>query len=196
MQMPSLSTIQASLLVCPVLVCSRDEIACKFVGVHFARNISVSTVLHSKSGTTNGTKMAKRAGLFESDKSDDYCSITIETFNWESWIEHELKKRLACAIFVHDIAGCIFEGKPPSLSPLRLHVELPSYESCWEAKSAEECLKRLQSTSVQPLMSTAVRQIRRANINELPAFEASGFGMFTILKGKLLISLIIMLCKY
>lgn len=140
--------------------------------------------------------MAKRAGLFESDKSDDYCSITIETFNWESWIEHELKKRLACAIFAHDIAGCIFEGKPPSLSPLQLHVELPSYESSWEAKSAEECLKRLQSTSAQPLMSTAVRQIRRANINELPAFEASRFGMFTILKGKLLISLIMMLYKY
>ena len=42
MQIPSLSTIQASIIVCGILVCSRNEIASKFVPVYFARNISVS----------------------------------------------------------------------------------------------------------------------------------------------------------
>jgi hypothetical protein len=45
MQVPSLTTIQSSILVCPVLVCSRDQTACKFVAVHFARNIDVSVDL-------------------------------------------------------------------------------------------------------------------------------------------------------
>ena len=41
---PLLSTIQASVLVRPILVLSRDPTAYKFAFLHFARIISVGTV--------------------------------------------------------------------------------------------------------------------------------------------------------
>ncbi len=146
MQMPSLSTIQASILVCPVLVCSRDETACKFIGVHFARNISVRLCPILPSTGTHSNQMAKRAGLFEPTRFADYKTLTEDTFDWHAWIEHELRNRMACAIFTYDIAGCIFESKNPTLSPLDQNVDLPCYESCWEAKTASECLAQLKST--------------------------------------------------
>lgn len=167
MQGPSLSTIQASCFLCPVLVCSRDEIACNFVTMHFARNFS----------------MAKRAGVFELEEPINYTSLTDETFNWQEWIERESRKRVGCAIFAHDVAGSIFQGSMPSISPLDFDVELPCFESCWEATSASECLKRLKSMPQQLLVSAAMRQLRSMRNHTSSILEVSGFGMFTILKG-------------
>jgi len=167
MQGPSLSTIQASCFLCPVLICSRDEIACNFVAMHFVRNFS----------------MAKRAGVFEPEERIDYNSLTEETFNWQEWIERESRKRIGCAIFTQDVAGSIFQGSIPSMSPLDFDVELPCYESCWEATSASECLKRLKSTPQQPLVSTAMHQLRSTQNPTSSILEVSGFGMFTLLKG-------------
>jgi len=41
MQRPPISTIQAGIILRPVLVCSRDETAFGFASIHFARTISV-----------------------------------------------------------------------------------------------------------------------------------------------------------
>lgn len=41
MQVPPLSTIQAGIILCSVLVTSRSEAASRFVSIQFARNISV-----------------------------------------------------------------------------------------------------------------------------------------------------------
>ena len=45
MEEPPLSTIQASVLLRPVLVLSRDASSYKFASLHFARTISVSIIL-------------------------------------------------------------------------------------------------------------------------------------------------------
>lgn len=82
------------------------------------------------------------------------------------------------------MASCIFQGTSPSISPLDFNVQLPSYESCWIAKTADECLESLQSMPQQILVSTAIRNLQHAPSNGSALFEASGFAMFVLLKGR------------
>ena len=81
------------------------------------------------------------------------------------------------------MAGCIFQGVLPTISPLDFDVEMPCYDSCWEATTAADCLQQLQKWPRQILVSTAIRRIRASTQNG-PLFEASGFGMFVIVNGK------------
>ena len=83
------------------------------------------------------------------------------------------------------MAGCVFLGRPPALSPLSVDVTLPCYESAWEADSAEECLRRLQNAPVQVSISTALRTLRKEDNSGFPVLEASGYGMFVLINGKL-----------
>lgn len=92
--------------------------------------------------------------------------------------------RIACALFAQDVASSIFQGTSPSFSPLKLDIELPSYESCWIAESAEKCLQELQRTPSQPHLAQALQQLRVPwSRDEQPLFEASAFGMFVLIKG-------------
>jgi hypothetical protein len=92
--------------------------------------------------------------------------------------------RVAGALFAQDVASCIFQGRPPSFSPLKLGIELPSYESCWIAESAEKCLQELQRIPSQPRLAQALLQLRVPwSSDEQPVFEVSAFGMFILIKG-------------
>ena len=92
--------------------------------------------------------------------------------------------RIANVLFCQDVAGSIFCGNAPGFAPLELKIRLPSYEMCWEAKSAKECLQHLQSTPRPPLLSFALRQLQMSScIGKRDwTFEASAFGMFTLVK--------------
>lgn len=93
-------------------------------------------------------------------------------------------RRIACGLFAQDVANCIFQGSSPSFSPLKLDIELPSYESCWIANSAEKCLQELQRTPPQPHLAQALQQLRTPkSCEERSVFDASAFGMFTLIKG-------------
>ena len=76
-------------------------------------------------------------------------------------------------------------GRPPTLSPLSVDVILPCYESAWEAETADECLRRLQSSPAQLSISTALRTLRGGDSRDGPVLEASGYGMFVLINGKL-----------
>ena len=151
--------------------------------------------------------MAERAGLFDATDQINYQLVSEETFMWSLWVEQETRRRsgppssselstpqeyrltvirVACQIFCHDLGRCLFMKRSPSLSPLTFHVGLPSYQSTWKARTASECLRRLQTLPGQMRLSTATRQIRTAStLNNQPLFEASTLGMFIILIGTL-----------
>lgn len=74
-------------------------------------------------------------------------------------------------------------GHNPALNPTKSNVELPGYETCWEAETAEECLRRLQSSPVQMRVSAALDLLMSWPDTETPLFEASGFGMHVLVNG-------------
>ena len=78
---------------------------------------------------------------------------------------------------------CIFLGRSPDLDPTKFDVQLPGYESCWEAETAAECLHRLQSLPVQMQVSAAMGLLTWWPDTETPLFEASGFGMHVLVNG-------------
>ena len=95
-----------------------------------------------------------------------------------------MRPRIACEIFCLDMAGCIFLGKQPSLSPLSFNVEMPCYEKCWEVDTAADCLHQLQNLPRQVDVSTAIRRLRSFHGETDLLLEASGFGMFTLIMGE------------
>jgi hypothetical protein len=86
-------------------------------------------------------------------------------------------------MFCQDMVHCIFLGRNPDLDPTRFNVQLPSYESCWEAQTAAECLHLLQSLPVPMHVSTAMKMLTSWPDTETPLFEASGFGMHVLVNG-------------
>lgn len=74
---PPLSTIQASVVVRPVLILSGDPVAYRFAFLHFARTIS----------------MAERAGIFKPAPSADYNAFDGTSFDWSKWIALEMRRR-------------------------------------------------------------------------------------------------------
>ena len=168
MEAPPLSTIQASVMLRPILACSRNETAFIFASIHFPRSIS----------------MAERAGLFDPATSIDYSNLNDCTFNWDMWIQQETRKRIACQMFCQDMALCVFRRRSPSFSPPNFHVELPCYESCWEAETAADCFQHLQLLPPPLRVSTATQHIGSEHADEMPTFEASAFGMFILIMGE------------
>lgn len=80
---------------------------------------------------------------------------------------------------------CIFMGRTPDFDPCDFHVDLPTYESCWEAETAAECLRNLQSLPRPMRVSTAMTMLLSWPDADARLFEASGFGMFVLMNGKL-----------
>lgn len=89
--------------------------------------------------------------------------------------------RAACQIFCQDMALCVFRKTSPFLSPIRCDVEMPSYESCWNAENKLECLEQLRSLPAQLQISTAIQGmgINATNIDPVP--EVSAFGMLMLI---------------
>ncbi|KAK5047680.1 hypothetical protein LTR84_006345 [Exophiala bonariae] len=169
MDEPPLSAIQAGILASSVLATSQDEFSHKSVPIHFARNIS----------------MAHRARIFQSVDRKDYNTMTLETFDWDAWVDLESRIRIANALFTQNTAECIFQGKPPTFSPFDLDFSLPRYEASWEAQSASQCLEALQSTPRSELLSTVMQKLLVSNTTSEASspFEGSSFGMFTLITG-------------
>lgn len=86
-------------------------------------------------------------------------------------------------MFCQDMVHCIFLGRTPRLDPCQFQVYLPSYEACWEAKTASNCLQRLQTLPQQICVSTAIRLLISWPDADAPLFEASGFGMHVLVNG-------------
>ena len=93
--------------------------------------------------------------------------------------------RIACEIFCQDMVHCIFLARTPGLDPRHFPMELPGYETCWEAQSAAECLHRLQTLPPQIRVSTAMGMLNSWPDAQAPLFEASGFGMHVLINGSL-----------
>ncbi|OQD79289.1 hypothetical protein PENANT_c055G05364 [Penicillium antarcticum] len=165
---PALSSIQAGIAACAVLGSSQDETAHKVIPLYFARIVS----------------MARRAGILDTSPVVDYRTLTEETFDWHSWVERETRTRIANTLFCQDMASCIFMSKAPAFAPFDLHVELPSYEICWNARSARACLQNLQSIPPQRKLSSTLSQLRipSPSSQKEPPLEVSAFGMFTLVK--------------
>ena len=92
--------------------------------------------------------------------------------------------RIANTLFCQNMASCIFMSKTPAFAPFDLHVELPSYEICWNAPSARACLQNLQSMPPQRKLSSTLSQLRipSPSSQKEPPLEVSAFGMFTLVK--------------
>ncbi len=186
MDAPPLSVIQANVLLCLILFCSKGEKAYKIAFLHHARSISVSDGIGYVSvlrNTADKSQMAERAGLFEPSEPQDFQSLQISTFDWSSWVDMEMRRRLACQIFCSDIGRCVFTKWSPYLSPSDFPVQLPCFDNCWEAMTASECL---QSLKLQPEMlsvTSAIKRVREASEGIFPLFEAPAFGMLAVLIG-------------
>jgi hypothetical protein len=153
--------------------------------------------------SSNTLQMAERLGAFKIEDPVNDNNLTLEAFDWASWIRQESLRRyqsllatehitaanhssrIACQIFCHDIGGCIMIRRPPSLLPLSANTMLPSYESAWEAETAAECLQELQKLPTQITISGALKALlNRPFIGPDPHSEVSGYGMFVLIHGK------------
>ena len=103
--------------------------------------------------------------------------------------------RIACEVFCQDMVHCIFLGRTPDLDPSQFPMELPGYETCWEAKTASDCLHRLQTLPQQMRVSTAIGMLTSWPDTKAPLFEASGFGMHVLVNGSLTHTACIMCLK-
>ncbi len=79
---------------------------------------------------------------------------------------------------------CIFLGRTPGFDPCHFQVGLPSYEACWQAESAAECLRSLQSRPPPMRVACAMTLLLSWPDSDAPLFEASGFGMFVLINGR------------
>ncbi|KAJ5118201.1 c2h2 transcription factor [Penicillium atrosanguineum] len=165
---PTLSSIQAGIAAFAVLGSSQDETAHRVIPLYCARIVS----------------MARRAGILDMSPTVDHRTLTEQTFDWHLWVERETRTRIANTLFCQDMASCIFMGKAPAFAPLDLHIELPSYEICWNARSPQACLQHLQSMPPQRKLSSTLSQLRILSLSsqEQSPLEVSAFGMFTLLK--------------
>lgn len=118
------------------------------------------------------------------DRARDQEEVNPEVVEFGSYGRSD-SDRVASEIFCQDMAGCIFQGTSPRLSPLQFGVQLPCYEACWNASSEEECFQQLQQHPRQLRVSDAVRMLWKSDINAtaIPLFECSSFGMFVLIKG-------------
>ena len=55
--------------------------------------ISISSPIKLDKNADKYHQMCERAGLFESMDSIDYTMLTEQTFDWNLWIEQELRRR-------------------------------------------------------------------------------------------------------
>ena len=78
---------------------------------------------------------------------------------------------------------CIFLGRTPDFDPCHFQVELPSYEDCWRAETAAECLHALQNLPRPMRVATALTKLLSWPDADVPLFEASNFGMFVLMSG-------------
>ena len=79
---------------------------------------------------------------------------------------------------------CVFCRKAPSFSPLTFNVDLPCFETIWEAETAAQCLHELQTLPVQIRLSTAMQLFRSNTRDEPVIFEASAFAMSITVLGE------------
>ncbi|KFY87816.1 hypothetical protein V498_07018 [Pseudogymnoascus sp. VKM F-4517 (FW-2822)] len=165
MSAPPLASIQATALLCQLLILTQNPQAYYFATMHRARTIS----------------MAERAGLFYTSDAVSHWDSEI-SFDWMIWSQLEMRKRLAHHIFVDDIGGNIFTRSSSHISPFTFYVDTPCYNDCWVAPTANECLEKLRSAPPPIQVATAVKRLRSAS--SLPGhhlFDASDCGMLEII---------------
>ncbi|KFY57793.1 hypothetical protein V496_06340 [Pseudogymnoascus sp. VKM F-4515 (FW-2607)] len=165
MSAPPLASIQATALLCQLLILTQNPQAYYFATMHRARTIS----------------MAERAGLFyTSDAVSHWDSES--SFDWMIWSQLEMRKRLAHHIFVDDIGGNIFTRSSSHISPFTFYVDTPCYNDCWVAPTANECLEKLRSAPPPIQVATAVKRLRSASsLQGHHLFDASDCGMLEII---------------
>lgn len=93
------------------------------------------------------------------------------------------------------MALCVFRRRSSYFSPLAFKVDLPCYESCWEAETASQCLEQLQNLPGSLRLSTAMQTLQTNSLGGAELFDASAFGMTLLILGvyigrKLILSLI------
>ena len=144
--------------------------------------------------------MAERAGLFQTSHCIDYGQLSTEAFDWNAWVDIEMRVRevrnsavqvesmliicrLANHIFVIDQGNRIFSQSSTHISPLELHADTPCYYRCWAALTAEQCLEQLQLSPVPVSVTVALKTLRTASPRDKSVFHASDVGMHSIIIG-------------
>jgi hypothetical protein len=106
---------------------------------------------------------------------------------WKTWVKHETSVRLAYCLFVSDIGHSIHCMEPSLLSTGMLNLPLPSPESLWQAKTANEwanlvILNQVQTPKTLQTLIKVVFPEYNAQLTDDISFYSipSGPDMFTI----------------
>lgn len=111
-------------------------------------------------------------------------NVTLNNFNWESWVRQEQRSRLLYAIYLTDTAMVIYFNATPLFEFDEVRLPLPSDDAAFEARNAQECAEALglhgQAVAQQrnpsgtrrlkqPEMHTALQALRHQSYNLRPA---------------------------
>ncbi|KFY34486.1 hypothetical protein V494_06721 [Pseudogymnoascus sp. VKM F-4513 (FW-928)] len=166
MSAPPLESIQATALLCQLLILTQNPQAYYFATMHRGRTIS----------------MAERAGLFYNGDTTNQWNLNDNSFDWHLWSQLEMRKRLAHHIFVDDVGGSMFTRSSSHISPFTFYVDTPCYNDCWVAPTANECLEKLRVAPPSIQVATAVKRLRSASpLQGHHIFDASDCGMLEII---------------
>ncbi|KFY78179.1 hypothetical protein V499_02615 [Pseudogymnoascus sp. VKM F-103] len=166
MNAPPLASIQATALLCQLLILTQNPQAYYFATMYRARTIS----------------MAERAGLFYASDTPSHWDLKESSFDWFQWSQLEMRKRLAHHIFVDDIGANMFTRSSSHISPFTFYVDTPCYNDCWVAPTANECLEKLRIAPPPIKVATAVKRLRSASsLQGNHLFDASDCGMLEII---------------
>lgn len=70
-------------------------------------------------------------------------NVNSANFDWNVWIQQEKRSRLFFAIYLVDVAMCLYFNIAPQFDGLTISLPLPADDAAWEAKTATQCADAL-----------------------------------------------------
>ncbi|RVX74164.1 hypothetical protein B0A52_01996 [Exophiala mesophila] len=77
-------------------------------------------------------------------KHEDLSLLTVQSFNWQKFVETEEMIRILLWVFLLDTAFVVFNNTPPQLALREISTGLASSERCFQAETSSACLDQIQ----------------------------------------------------
>ena len=89
-------------------------------------------------------------------------------WNWQSWLEQEMRNRALYLLFLSDAAMSTFFNSIPQFDPLDIRLMLPADDAAWDARDSAECARALGlfGPSGQDKNRTGTRRPRQPGMRE------------------------------
>ncbi|KAG9249311.1 fungal-specific transcription factor domain-containing protein [Calycina marina] len=92
-------------------------------------------------GLTQPCQSAPFSALHQPHANASTC--TVDSFDWNAWIQQEKRSRLMYMIFLTDAARVLYFNMDPTFDVLEIQLPLPADDACWDAATSNTCAQAL-----------------------------------------------------